>query len=468
MYYNAEKTAEAICNIENSFTSYNEKKEALSVSLKKFVDNNSFKGEIANFSKEFVDSFELKILDSQIELHNNLLNMYIHSLESFAEQVDPHQNAKLDTAILESINNDLKSIFYDMYSYCTDFDCIADELQSKYGHICNFTKPRTIEAKDTLALLCGGDSFDSGMIFDTLKAFVEWDEQECSYADSFLLDDDISEFKQKIMLLNSSLTDTKSNNRDLKGVSNKIDLGSVTPKYNLNLLEIILDKMKESLFIIKYRELLGLYGWGDEYLTDDMLKDLRNTLKKYNIDSKDEICMFLSQCSRECENGSKLLENGSPSYFEKQSYPYEWRGSGYIHLTHDYGYKAYAIYKILENYPEIQLSDPSLTYLNPKDWGREYINPRYDEILAKAEELGLDISFYTKIVDIGPEYVAENFAWDTAGYFWETKGCNDAYDSKCSIDDISKLINGDKCKTLKERQEEYELMLDSYEKAFGD
>lgn len=49
---------------------------------------------------------------------------------------------------------------------------------------------------------------------------------------------------------------------------------------------------------------------------------------------------------------------------------------------------------------------------------REDIFEQYDNLLEAANNRNLDISEFTNIVNIGPEYVAENYAWESAGYFW--------------------------------------------------
>ena len=58
----------------------------------------------------------------------------------------------------------------------------------------------------------------------------------------------------------------------------------------------------------------------------------------------------------------------------------------------------------------------------------------------------MDISEFTNIVDKGPEYVAEHYAWEAAGYFWDISGCNEIVDSftnteKDNVDAITYVVN---------------------------
>ncbi len=223
------------------------------------------------------------------------------------------------------------------------------------------------------------------------------------------------------------------------------------------------DKLEEALFIRDYRSILISAGWSESVLTDEMLRDLRRTMIKYGIDSKEEICAFLSQCALESFRGL-----GMTQWPDDADDVDIYRGAGYIQLTHEYGYMAYATYKILENYPQIQEEHPELTFLNPAENDKKPIMARYAEVVEIAKDMGLDIGYYTDIVDKGAEYVAEHFAWDTAGYFWDTKGCDDIMDTSKSIDEVSKAVNGDKCSTLDERRDEYDLMISAYEDVMGE
>ena len=142
-----------------------------------------------------------------------------------------------------------------------------------------------------------------------------------------------------------------------------------------------------------------------------------------------------------------------------------YRGSGYIHITWDYGYQAFATYEILNNYPELK---EYATYKNPANNGPEIIAREYNKLLDAAEELGLDISMYTDIYDKGADYVGENFAWESAAYFWETGGCNDKLDNGGTINDVSEIINKNDTSTFDDRAEYYDTLMENYSDYFED
>jgi len=90
----------------------------------------------------------------------------------------------------------------------------------------------------------------------------------------------------------------------------------------------------------------------------------------------------------------------------------------------------------------------------------------YSDYLDIAKEKNIDIKFYTDIVTIGPEYVAKNFAWESAGYFWEVNNCNDVVDSlgknnTSGVDKITWIVNS-RTDTYKERRDSYDDVLSKY------
>ena len=78
---------------------------------------------------------------------------------------------------------------------------------------------------------------------------------------------------------------------------------------------------------------------------------------------------------------------------DKPYFPYY--GAGYIQLTWDYNYIAFSEY----------MNDPD-------------------------------------IFNLGPKYVAQNYAWSAAGWFWTNKGINSAIANGASVRDVTRIVNG--------------------------
>ena len=71
---------------------------------------------------------------------------------------------------------------------------------------------------------------------------------------------------------------------------------------------------------------------------------------------------------------------------------------------------------------------------------------KYVVNFAKEKLDDITLARYTNIVDIGPTYVAENYAWESAGYFWTTKNINKIVDNltpddRNGVDQITAKVN---------------------------
>ena len=121
-----------------------------------------------------------------------------------------------------------------------------------------------------------------------------------------------------------------------------------------------------------------------------------------------EISHFLAQCAYESNFGKWLTEIGSENYFSDRAYGYKYRGAGYIQLTWDYNYQAFANY----------MGDP-------------------------------------EIYNQGADYVATNYAWAAAGWFWTNKNMNSRIANGATVQDITRLVKGS-TSTWETRQSYYD------------
>lgn len=149
------------------------------------------------------------------------------------------------------------------------------------------------------------------------------------------------------------------------------------------------------------------YNINWDNMTDDEIKELNNVLQKYNINTPERISQFIAQCSIESHCGDWLMELGSDEYLNNMDY-YPYYGAGYIQLTWEYNYSDF------------------------------------------AEAMG-----DKKILTEGPQYVAENYAWEAAGWFWDKNNLNDMVDNGASTYDITKVVRGS-YGTWEMREEAYE------------
>ena len=121
-------------------------------------------------------------------------------------------------------------------------------------------------------------------------------------------------------------------------------------------------------------------------------------MNKSGIDTPEEKAHFFAQCY--VEGNLSLLEAGwlsedaAEAYRKSQPY-YPYYGAGYIQLTWDYNYKAFSEY----------IGDP-------------------------------------KIYSDGPKYVAANYAWSAAGWFWANNNINDIIANGGTVKDVTRIVTG--------------------------
>ena len=212
-------------------------------------------------------------------------------------------------------------------------------------------------------------------------------------------------------------------------------------------------------------DLLINCGWSETKIAAQKISvvDLYNTLLKYDILSREQICMFLAQCQYESGGGEYTVEIGDETYFNSLGYTTTTSGCGYIQMSNDYEYQAYAIYLILENYPELR---EDYTYLSPAHHYGKDINNLYNEVKEEAEKRGLNISTFTYAYesDYRREFIASFYPWDSAGYYWSLgKELNQAVADGASINDISTAVKGNSSAN-KERKDVYDIVVSEYDK----
>lgn len=190
---------------------------------------------------------------------------------------------------------------------------------------------------------------------------------------------------------------------------------------------------------------LGELVWN---LPDESQEELNRVLREYEILTVEEISQFLAQAAVETAAGKWLTELGDEAYFRGYGYNTGTRGSGFFHLTFEYGQMAFATWLMKRYVPELA----KIAYMNPTCRGREEITNAYYAALRIAANLGLDVSRYTRVVydpqspvDTGADYIAQAFPWESAGYYWKITGIGEAISAAPgteNTDIVSKLVGG--------------------------
>ena len=170
--------------------------------------------------------------------------------------------------------------------------------------------------------------------------------------------------------------------------------------------------------IVTKRDLLNI-GWREKLLTDNMLLKLNAALSEYGITGTNSLRHFLSQCSVESGCGEVLIEKHSSKFPSAEEY----------FRSRD-----------LKEYNNVPGS-PATENDGAKYRGAGYIQITWKDAYYKfAKYIGDD-----EILNRGCEYVAGNYAWESAGWFWTVfKKLNSMIESEpeITVDRVTKIVNG--------------------------
>lgn len=167
---------------------------------------------------------------------------------------------------------------------------------------------------------------------------------------------------------------------------------------------------------------LNQIGWSSEFITSDMLDDLNECLEEFDIMTKSRLCHFISQCSHESAVGRYREEIASGEAYEGRedignTEPGDgpkFKGGGYLQLTGRYNYTRFSEY----------IEDP-------------------------------------EVVNQGVSYVAENYPWQSAGFWWIANEMNELADTNPTVEEVTFRVNGG-YNGLEDRRQYYERCLEVF------
>ena len=297
-YFDAKDMRNVIDDIEWLFSGYREHSDGLIGCYEKYRDNDLFQGAVAEASKLFIGKHQITQAKAQVAMQQKLLDMYKHALTSFHEKVDKAPDARVDLETLDIVNKDFQDIYADLDEYVKYIEKVVKLLQARYGFLGIFTMPKCQPALDTFTALCGGDNPRSGFIYDLMQKFINYDADECAYADSLNFEQEIDDENDKIQAATnllegyqtvkpsdstSNVTHTENSNSTAETTSGKRDeFAIVQERYGFSEEEMeYLKKNYPSLVI-------SLYG-ASNYSTSDadkILQQIKEKLEKYSTNKQ--------------------------------------------------------------------------------------------------------------------------------------------------------------------------------------
>ena len=154
--------------------------------------------------------------------------------------------------------------------------------------------------------------------------------------------------------------------------------------------------------LVYLHQLAEIWECAEHLIKPEEIVELNECLHKFNITTSNRIRHFLSQTAHESGGGKWKKELSDGWYLEgrtdlgntQEGDGPRFKGAGYIQLTGRYNYQKFADYIKDQN------------------------------------------------VMNGYEYVAQNYPFSSAGYWWESNGMNEFCDTNPTVEQVTRRVNG--------------------------
>lgn len=203
--YDTRKMTELCDSISHAVSNYTVRAEMLENEYSVYNSNNTYRGEAANASKEFVYKGQGKLIKEQVRVLNKLRRKFNETQDAFRDMVDSSPNAKIDMDVLEG-NKRFFSMQHESFEdKAMQLERLSREIRDKFDRFGYITTISYDRAKYGFEDLCGY----SGFMNKCMRSFEEFDEETKAYLKSSELDRYMYDIE----------TDTKATMNALNGMS---------------------------------------------------------------------------------------------------------------------------------------------------------------------------------------------------------------------------------------------------------
>lgn len=177
--YDSEIVASFMSDLFLEHKKYQNRMLQLECEFERYEANDTHRGKAAEASKEYIREGEKRFQYEILDANSMLLHLYDHMRDMFSSIVDSHPRAKIKTNVLLEIERHYKNYYHDVKESGDDIETRARAIESKFGKYGKVTIPDFEPSKMAYKKFCGGDSENSGYLYECIDKFVRFDRDEC-------------------------------------------------------------------------------------------------------------------------------------------------------------------------------------------------------------------------------------------------------------------------------------------------
>ena len=192
--YDAEVMSDFTDALCHDMDTYRERSRLLERGYVKYHNNDTFVGEMADKSKEFIYDVQGDMHERNLELKKEFLNMCLSIENKFKEEIDPSPKARISVETLSKIKSDFNVCYNSVDTKGYELECHAKELVNVLGKWGVSTVPYYRRSMYAFDEFCGhGKSLDK-----SIKKLENFDQEACALMNRLDIEGAASDLQRNI------------------------------------------------------------------------------------------------------------------------------------------------------------------------------------------------------------------------------------------------------------------------------
>ena len=248
--WDTEKIEKFIDSFAGAYDRYTDDLHSLEDGMSKYYFNDTYRGQAAEASKNFIGEGQNKLHMKQIDIQRRLVLKYYEMLDAFKDKVDSSPTARIDTDLLMDIKKRFMvcANVIDVEGY--NVECKTRYIADKFGHINGNLIPSSYRMLGEMYEdFCGS----SGLFDYCVRKVEEFDEEMCGDVDNSGIEDDVDTLQDKVVTTASALDSIQVKVENMS----KFSLGLISLSANKGLTEKEKKEMRKKAKEIYISKLFG-------------------------------------------------------------------------------------------------------------------------------------------------------------------------------------------------------------------